>query len=113
LSLIAPDHELADPLRELCQRAATAIMAHYHSAAAAQHEVKDDASPVTAADMAAHDILLAGLQQFGLPVLSEESPAEVQAQRQAWSRYWLVDPLDGTREYLARTGEFTNNIALF
>lgn len=112
MSLPAPDHELADPLRQLCMQAADAIMQHYHSAGAAEHAIKDDASPLTAADMAAHDILLAGLAGFGLPVLSEESAAAIQAQRRQWPRYWLVDPLDGTREFLARTDEFTINIAL-
>ena len=112
MSLLVPDHDFAEPLRQLCQRAAAAIMQHYHSAGAADHAVKDDASPLTAADMAAHDILLAGLADFGLPVLSEESAPDIQAQRRQWPRYWLVDPLDGTREFLARTDEFTVNIAL-
>jgi 3'(2'), 5'-bisphosphate nucleotidase len=75
---------------------------------------KDDRSPLTEADLAAHRIIVAGLQRLtpDLPVLSEESADVPWATRRAWSRYWLVDPLDGTREFLKRNGEFTVNIAL-
>ena len=104
--------ELLEPLLELCNEASTAILSHYHGAAADLHDTKSDDSPVTAADLAAHDILLKGLAQTGLPVLSEESdPADVSARRD-WKRFWMVDPLDGTKEFLERTGEFTINIAL-
>lgn len=76
---------------------------------------KADASPVTAADLAAHRTIAAGLQRLlpGVPVLSEEDLPKDAADivRQA-SRCWLVDPLDGTRDFLARTGEFTVNVAL-
>ena len=75
---------------------------------------KDDLSPLTEADMAAHYIIVAGLEKLtpDLPVLSEESipiPYDIRA---TWHRYWLVDPLDGTREFVKRNGEFTVNIAL-
>ncbi len=75
-------------------------------------QTKDDTSPVTAADMAAHDLIESALQALtpDIPVLSEES-ADVTDRRQ-WSRFWLVDPLDGTREFIKKTGEFTVNIAL-
>ena len=75
-------------------------------------ETKHDASPVTAADIAAHDFIEKALQQLtpDIPVLSEES-ADVSA-RKEWQRFWLVDPLDGTREFIKKTGEFTVNIAL-
>ena len=77
-------------------------------------EAKQDDSPLTAADLAAHRIIVAGLQQLTpeLPVLSEESAAIGWEERQQWSRYWLVDPLDGTKEFIKRNGEFTVNIAL-
>lgn len=77
-------------------------------------ELKDDRSPLTAADMAAHEAIIAGLNRLdtGLPVLSEESAPDSFAQRSDWSRYWLVDPLDGTKEFIKRNGEFTVNIAL-
>ena len=78
-------------------------------------EHKADQSPLTAADLAAHKAIVAGLD--GLPgkwpVLSEESTATVPfAERAGWRRYWLVDPLDGTKEFVKRNGEFTVNIAL-
>ena len=74
---------------------------------------KSDDSPVTAADIAAHTIILKGLQALTpeIPVLSEEDPQTWET-RQHWQRYWLVDPLDGTKEFLKRNGEFTVNIAL-
>lgn len=75
---------------------------------------KDDNSPLTQADMAAHEIIMAGLSALNpkLPVISEESTSIPFAERQQWDRYWLVDPLDGTREFIKRNGEFTVNIAL-
>lgn len=75
---------------------------------------KADASPVTAADIAAHQLIVRGLQQLtpDIPVLSEEDAEMPFAQRQHWQRFWLVDPLDGTKEFIAGTDEFTVNIAL-
>ena len=74
---------------------------------------KADTSPLTAADRAAHDIITSGLAP-DIPVLSEESPARDHeyATRGRWPELWLVDPLDGTREFVKRNGEFTVNIAL-
>jgi 3'(2'), 5'-bisphosphate nucleotidase len=75
---------------------------------------KADASPVTAADMAAHHILDAGLRELfpDVPVLSEEAADIALSQRQQWQRWWLVDPLDGTKEFISGSDEFTVNIAL-
>jgi 3'(2'), 5'-bisphosphate nucleotidase len=75
-------------------------------------ETKDDQSPVTAADIASHDFIESALHALtpDIPVLSEES-ADMSERRQ-WTRFWLVDPLDGTREFIKKTGEFTVNIAL-
>lgn len=75
---------------------------------------KADASPLTEADLAAHRIIVAGLQSLTpeWPVLSEEAADVPLAERHGWSRFWLVDPLDGTKEFLSRNGEFTVNIAL-
>jgi 3'(2'), 5'-bisphosphate nucleotidase len=75
---------------------------------------KEDRSPVTAADLAAHAVISAGLARLtpGVPLLSEESGEVPYAERASWTRYWLVDPLDGTREFVKRNGEFTVNIAL-
>ncbi len=77
--------------------------------------IKDDHSPLTEADLASHRLLVAGLPAIepGLPVVSEESAVQVPAaERLRWPRYWLVDPLDGTREFIKRNDEFTVNIAL-
>ncbi len=77
-------------------------------------ERKLDQSPLTAADLAAQRVISAGLAQLdaALPVISEEARTAPWAQRREWQRYWLVDPLDGTREFVKRNGEFTVNIAL-
>jgi len=75
---------------------------------------KADASPVTAADMAAHHILNDGLLALAsdIPVLSEEAADIALSERAQWSRWWLVDPLDGTKEFIAGSEEFTVNVAL-
>ena len=75
---------------------------------------KSDNSPVTAADMAAHHTIVDGLTELtpDIPVLSEESASIPFEERSQWQKYWLVDPLDGTREFVKRNGEFTVNIAL-
>ncbi len=75
---------------------------------------KDDHTPLTEADLAAHSIIHEGLSTLtpDLPVLTEESTAIPFSERSQWKRYWLVDPLDGTREFINRSGEFSVNIAL-
>ena len=77
-------------------------------------QTKSDDSPLTRADLAAHNIIVEGLQKRapGIPVLSEESDAISFAERSSWDQYFLVDPLDGTKEFINRNGEFTVNIAL-
>ena len=101
-----------EPLRQLCLQAGGSILSHYASEQSGAFDSKSDNSPLTAADLASHHLLLEGLQAFRLPVLSEESDSTVRAQAQQWRKYWLVDPLDGTKEFLERTGEFTIDIAL-
>jgi 3'(2'), 5'-bisphosphate nucleotidase len=101
--------------REACaiaRRAGAAILEIYAGAFAV--EQKSDDSPLTAADMAAHHAIIEGLRALtpDVPVLSEESASIPWSTRAAWTRYWLVDPLDGTREFVKRNGEFTVNIAL-
>lgn len=88
------------------------ILEVYNSDFAVDH--KADHSPLTQADLAAHHHIVAGLKQLSpaLPVLSEEAADIPYATRRAWARYWLVDPLDGTKEFVKRNGEFTVNIAL-
>ncbi len=77
-------------------------------------ESKPDSSPLTEADLRAHRVIVAGLQDLApdLPIISEEFEPPPFALRRRWSRYWLVDPLDGTKEFVDRNGEFTVNIAL-
>ncbi|MBK6627176.1 MAG: 3'(2'),5'-bisphosphate nucleotidase CysQ [Flavobacteriales bacterium] len=75
-------------------------------------ELKDDRSPLTEADRRAHRSIVAALAPTALPVLSEEGSELPVEERQRWHRYWLVDPLDGTKEFIKRNGEFTVNIAL-
>jgi 3'(2'), 5'-bisphosphate nucleotidase len=76
--------------------------------------VKDDKSPLTAADLASHHCLVEGLSRLSsvYPILSEESKEVAYKERSAWETYWLIDPLDGTKEFIKRNGEFTVNIAL-
>ena len=104
--------QLAREVGAIAQRAAAAILEVYRSDFAVAH--KDDHSPLTAADLAANRIIVAelGALEPAWPVLAEESAAIAWHERARWSRYWLVDPLDGTREFVKRNGEFTVNIAL-
>ncbi len=97
----------------LAGRAASAILEIYQGEDFAVEHKADD-SPLTAADRAAHQVIVAGLRELTpqWPVLSEESAQISYAERRTWERYWLVDPLDGTREFVKRNGEFTVNIAL-
>lgn len=103
---------LAPHILELARRAGAAILEVY------QREIdvvaKADASPLTIADLRSHEIILDGLNALtpDIPILSEESSDVAAAARLSWRTYWLVDPLDGTKEFLARNGEFTVNIAL-
>ncbi|MEO6290269.1 MAG: inositol monophosphatase family protein, partial [Ginsengibacter sp.] len=75
-------------------------------------ELKSDQSPLTLADKAAHTIISSCLEKAGLPMLSEEGSHLSYEERKNWDYYWLVDPLDGTKEFVKRNGEFTVNIAL-
>jgi 3'(2'), 5'-bisphosphate nucleotidase len=75
-------------------------------------ELKSDRSPLTLADKLSHDIIKAGLAQHGLPMISEEGRDIPYAERSSWGKLWIVDPLDGTKEFVKRNGEFTVNIAL-
>lgn len=97
----------------LSRSAGAAIMKVYNGEKPLELNQKQDYSPVTAADLAAHRIINTGLQALtpNIPLLSEEDPPNWSV-RQHWRRFWLVDPLDGTKEFLQRNGEFTVNIAL-
>ncbi|MGL6384172.1 3'(2'),5'-bisphosphate nucleotidase CysQ [Aeromonas caviae] len=99
-------------LEPIARAAGEAIMSIYSQPFAVEY--KQDESPLTAADKGAHEVIVQALARLtpDIPVLSEESSPEVMAARLGWSRYWLVDPLDGTKEFVSRNGEFTVNIAL-
>jgi 3'(2'), 5'-bisphosphate nucleotidase len=105
-------NELVEPIAALANEAGQAILAVY--ATDFDVQAKNDDSPLTQADLASHRCIVAGLKALtpDVPIISEESglpPFEVRSQ---WPRYWLIDPLDGTREFVNRNGEFTVNIAL-
>jgi 3'(2'), 5'-bisphosphate nucleotidase len=105
--------EVREGVVALAREAAAAILRVY----AVDFDVarKDDASPLTEADLAAHRCIVVGLQRLtpDIPVLSEESAHAIASNiRRGWQRLWVVDPLDGTREFVKRNGEFTVNIAL-
>jgi 3'(2'), 5'-bisphosphate nucleotidase len=96
----------------IARAAGEAIMAVYEGDLGVEY--KADKSPLTNADRAAHDVIVAGLKALApeIPILSEEGREIPYDERRAWSRFWLVDPLDGTKEFIKRNGEFTVNIAL-
>ena len=104
--------ELLDPVVQLAKEAGDAILEVY--ATDFDVETKNDASPLTRADMASHLVITKGLAQLtpDIPVISEESGLPGFEERGQWQQYWLIDPLDGTKEFVKRNGEFTVNIAL-
>jgi 3'(2'), 5'-bisphosphate nucleotidase len=100
-------------LLRVCHEAGKAILKVYYSDFEVEH--KDDKSPLTLADRRSHKIIadgLAALQDWPLPLLSEEGITMPYDERKTWEMFWLVDPLDGTKEFVKRNGEFTVNIAL-
>jgi 3'(2'), 5'-bisphosphate nucleotidase len=104
--------ELLEPLVELATAAGDRILEVYVTDFNVQS--KGDESPLTQADLASHRTIVAGLRELthDIPVLSEEGGMPAFAERRYWHRYWLIDPLDGTKEFVNRNGEFTVNIAL-
>jgi 3'(2'), 5'-bisphosphate nucleotidase len=101
-----------DRVCDIARDAGSAIMEIY--AGEFSVELKGDASPLTCADRASHRVIADGLTAAtpGIPILSEEGGDIPYQERAEWSRFWLVDPLDGTKEFIKRNGEFTVNIAL-
>ena len=105
-------------MKELLNTAITAsleagrsILEIYHSGAF-DVEIKGDNSPLTRADTASHNVIMSFLAKTNIPVLSEEGKAISYAERKEWEQLWIVDPIDGTKEFIKRNGEFTVNIAL-
>ncbi|MCU7809799.1 MAG: 3'(2'),5'-bisphosphate nucleotidase CysQ, partial [Candidatus Thiodiazotropha sp. (ex Notomyrtea botanica)] len=101
-----------DDLLQLARKAGDEILKIYNTEF--EVERKQDNSPLTAADLAAHRVIVSTLERLTpeIPVLSEESAKIPFDTRRQWQSYWLIDPLDGTREFVKRNGEFTVNIAL-
>ncbi len=103
---------LIDPIVALAVEAGEAILKVYSTDFDVQ--AKDDESPLTQADLASHRAIVAGLETLtpDVPIISEEEGLPDFETRRKWDRYWLIDPLDGTKEFVNRNGEFTVNIAL-
>jgi 3'(2'), 5'-bisphosphate nucleotidase len=112
VSQAAELQRLVDDVLAIAENAGRAIMSIYTRRFGIME--KSDRSPVTEADLAAHEIILEQLETLtpGLPILSEEDTAPRFDERRQWRDYWLVDPLDGTREFIKGNGEFSVNIAL-
>ena len=110
-----PEHdlkELLDPVIQIAYQAGKVIMEVYD--AGFEVEEKPDHTPITEADTAANTLIESSLKALTphLPILTEEVKPTPYSERKKWPRYWLIDPLDGTREFIKRNGEFTVNIAL-
>ena len=73
---------------------------------------KEDKSPLTEADLASNEVIMQGLEKYGIPILSEEGKLIAYDERKDWEYYWCIDPIDGTKEFIKKNGEFTVNIAL-
>lgn len=106
-------HLEVNPLLELV-RAAGQLLLRYYTLDELEVRTKTDESPVTAADEAANRLIQEGLLKLHphIPIISEESPKEDYEHRQHWDLCWLLDPLDGTKEFLKKNGEFSVNLAL-
>jgi 3'(2'), 5'-bisphosphate nucleotidase len=98
----------------VAQEAGDAILEYYHQETDVEITKKDDNSPLTKADMASHRVILDALQKLDpeTPIISEESGVPDYEERKNWSKFWIIDPLDGTKEFIKKNGEFTVNIAL-
>jgi 3'(2'), 5'-bisphosphate nucleotidase len=105
---------LIEPLKKLSYLVGHELLNYYQQVDTLAVTQKSNDTPVTLADTVAHQMIFDYLQALmpNIPILSEEGETLSFAKRQAWERYWLIDPLDGTKEFLAKTGEFSVNIAL-
>ncbi len=105
---------LAESVSVIARRAGEAIMDIYTNEDNFQVESKDDDSPLTLADRKSNEVIIAGLKDLDVdfPIVSEENKAIPYSERREFEHSWLVDPLDGTKEFIKRNGEFTVNIAL-
>ncbi|MEN8247605.1 MAG: 3'(2'),5'-bisphosphate nucleotidase CysQ [Bacteroidota bacterium] len=106
---------MVEKIIELSKSAGAEILKIYNDPALSGHvEYKSDDSPLTKADHASNDVIIKGLKELDVdyPILSEEEKQQSYETRKDWKTFWLVDPLDGTKEFINRNGEFTVNIAL-
>lgn len=113
-SMVTLNRVLLDQIVAIAKQAGQNIL-HIYQSTDVGERAKDDGSPLTLADMASHDCIVNELAKMspGVPILSEESKQTIPYDaRSQWSQYWLIDPLDGTKEFIKRNGEFTVNIAL-
>lgn len=103
-----------EPIIHIAKQAGAKILELYHSGQPLEVAMKENKTPVTEADLAANEIIFKGLRALtpDIPVISEEAKTIPFEQRKNWTRFWLVDPLDGTKEFIHRTDDFTVNIAL-
>lgn len=103
-----------EPLIELNKSVGESILEIYYKSRQFDVQSKTDASPLTQADLIAHEEIVTGLNKIdaNIPILSEENPDIPFTERQKWHRYWLVDPLDGTKEFIRHSSDFSINIAL-
>lgn len=110
--MIKIDRDLLTQVTGIAVKAGEAILKIYNQEF--EVELKDNGSPLTLADQAANEIIVASLVELtpDIPRLSEESAAVEYTQRKQWQNFWLIDPLDGTKEFIKKNGEFTVNIAL-
>ena len=105
------DKNKIESLKDIAKDAGNAINNIYHSNF--QHQLKSDNSPITEADLISNKIISSGLKKIDdIPILSEEASDVPFDIRSKWNKYWLIDPLDGTKEFIKKNGEFTVNIAL-
>lgn len=103
---------MINDLLSIARQAGEVILSHYHTPV--DVETKSDSSPLTIADRSSHELISYRLAHLTpeIPIISEESSLPSPEERKDWTTYWLVDPLDGTKEFLKKTGEFTVNIGL-
>lgn len=103
--------EWLEKAKEVSIEAGKRILEVYDSSSFGE-EIKKDRSPLTKADKLSHEEIMAVLEKSGLPVLSEEGRDISYDERKGWDHFWMVDPLDGTKEFIKKNGEFTVNISL-
>ena len=113
MSLLSKNPHLIKEVVEISEHAGRSILEIYNNSNL-DFQLKEDQSPLTEADISSHKIIVKRLKKITpkLPILSEEESYIPFSVRSKWDQYWLIDPLDGTKEFIKKNGEFTVNIAL-